>query len=115
MVYEYGIIKYNSIYQNGSLLSSCNGILCLFQCLASLNCLGLVCSTDLMVCHTIDFCIPGYAEGCCGDREPSVVFWESGRLSVTVLISDQSQGCCFDLIKGFIFKGQRRCPFHEEL
>ncbi len=56
----------------------------------------------------VDFCIPGYAEGCCGDREPSVVFWESGRLSVTVLISDQSQGCCCDLIKGLIFKGQSR-------
>lgn len=23
--------------------------------------------------HNVDFCIPGYAEGCCGNREPSVV------------------------------------------
>ncbi|ROJ78964.1 hypothetical protein DPX16_15489 [Anabarilius grahami] len=59
------------------------------------------------VSHNIDFCILGYAEGCRGNREPSVVLWESGRLSVTDLISDQSTGCCCDLMKGLISQGPK--------
>lgn len=115
MVYKYHfIIWYNDIYQNGTLFFPIEWDSLFILVFDSSEFSQIILRTHnyrshcfKAVSHNVDFCILGYAEGCRGNREPSVVIWESGRLSVTDLISDQSTGCCCDLMKGLISQGPK--------